>query len=97
MEAKRKQKGGVGSDLQIRNLDADTLKNLQELQEFFGVGTNSKAVLSCVRQFIQYKNEVSSLRLQLRQALQTINAQSEMLKKIGGVVDTFRSGATEYD
>jgi len=89
MEAKRKEKGSVGADLQIRNLDADTLKCLQELQEFFGVGTNSKAALSAVRQFMQYKNEIQSLRQQLADALDKIDVQKYALDKISDVLQTY--------
>jgi len=89
MDTKRKPKGSEGADLQIRNLDANTLNNLQELQEFFGVGTNSKAALLAVRQFIQCKNEIQSLRQQLSDALNKIDVQKYALDKISDVLQSY--------
>jgi len=97
MEPKRKPKGSEGGTLQIRDLDADTLNRLQELQQHFGVGTGSKAALCAIRQFLQLKNENQSLRLQLQEANRTIQEQSQMLGQIGNVIDTFRRSKTEYD
>jgi len=89
MDSKRKPKGSEGADLQIRNLDADTLKCLQELQEFFAVGTNSKAALSAIRQFMLLKNEIQSLRQQLSDALDKIDVQKYALDKIFDVLQTY--------
>ena len=97
METKRKPKGSEGGSLQIRDLDADTLQKLQELQEHFRVGTSSKAALLALRQFVQYKDENSSLRLQLQEARQIVAELEQTLNQIGGVVDAFRRNKTEYD
>ena len=97
MEEKRKPKGSEGGSLQIRDLDADTLQQLQDLQQHFGVGTNSKAVLLAVRDFLNYKNEIRSLRLQLQEAKQTISEQSEFLNQVAHVIDVFRRSKSDYD
>ena len=97
MKPNRNPKGSEGGDLQIRNLDADTLNDLQELKQYYRVGTNSKAALFAIRDFLKYKNEIQSLRLQLQEAKQTINDQSQLLRQIGNVIDTFRRSKTEYD
>jgi geranylgeranyl pyrophosphate synthase len=97
MEAQRKPKGSVGADLQIRNLDAETLYALQELQQHFRVGTNSKAALSAVRNFIPCIREVKSLRAQLQEAKETIEEQIRLLNQIGNVVDTFRHSKNGYE
>jgi len=96
MEVKRKPKGSEGGSLQIRELDADTLNKLQELQKFFGVGTSSKAVLLAVKNFVHYKEEIQSLRLQLQDANRTVEEQAKMLMQVGCVVDTFRRNKTDY-
>jgi len=70
---------------------------LQELQQHFGVGTNSKAVLLAVRDFLNYKNEIRSLRLQLQEAKQTISEQSEFLNQVAHVIDVFRRSKSDYD
>jgi len=98
MEPKnRKPKGSEGGSLQIRDLDADALQKLQNLQEYFSVGTSSKAALLAIRQFVSYKDELQSLRHQLDDARLTIEAQSRMLQQIGNVVDTFRRNKTDFD
>jgi len=89
-ESKRKPKGSEGGSLQIRDLDADTLIKLRELQNYFGVGTSSKAVLLAVKNFLTYKNDVSSLRLQLAEARKTIGEQSQALTRIEDIAKSCR-------
>ena len=82
MEKSRKPKGTEGGDLQIRNLDADTLQNLQELKEYFRVGTNSKAVLLAIKQFMTYKDDNHTLRVQLAEAKETIRQQNLLFSEL---------------
>ena len=91
----RKPKGSEGGSLQIRDLDADTLDKLRELQQHFGVGTSSKAVLLAIRDFMKYKNEIQSLRLQLLEANRKISVQAAALRSIVHLVDDFKFN--EYD
>jgi hypothetical protein len=97
METKRKPKGSEGGSLQIRNLDTDTLQKLRELQEYFGVGTSSKAVLLAVKNFLTYKNDVHSLRLQLAEARETIREQNQALNRIQEIIKTCRSSWDDYN
>ena len=97
METKRKPKGSEGGTLQIKDLDAGTLKRLQELKEYFGVGTSSKAVLLAVKQFMTCKNDVQSLRLQLAEARKTIGEQSQALERIEDIIKTCRGSRDDYN
>jgi len=89
MESKRKAKGSEGGSLQIRGLDAETLKKLHELKEYFKVGTNSKAVLLAITQFRAFEEEIKSLQLQLRKAKDTIRAQKNALCSIEKVIKAY--------
>ncbi|MDR0206819.1 MAG: hypothetical protein LBI45_06145 [Bacteroidales bacterium] len=97
METKRKPKGSEGGSLQIRDLDAETLIKLQELQKFFGVGTSSKAVLLAVKNFLTYKNETHSLRSQLAEARDAIREQSQALAHIQEIIKTCKNNRDDYD
>ena len=91
MEAKRKPKGEEGGSIQLRDLNAETLNNIHELRKYFCVGTNSKAVLLAVRQFVFMKDELLFLREKLEEANKTIEEQRSALEQIENVIDTFRS------
>jgi len=90
MEAKRKPKGSEGGNLQIRDLDADTLEKLKKLQEYFRVGTNSKAVFLAIKNFFQLVSEIKSLRQQLSDALFTICEQKEILDRISYLMEDYQ-------
>jgi len=87
MNKSRKPKGSEGGDLQIRNLDAETLQNLQELKEYFRVGTNSKAVLLAIKKFMPYMREVQELRRKQKKAEESIKEQWQLFAKIRKVLD----------
>jgi hypothetical protein len=80
MEKVRKPKGSEGGNLQIRDLDADTLQKLQELKDYFSVGTSSKAALLAIKQFMTYKEENQSLRAQLADAKKEIFVAKKIIE-----------------
>jgi len=80
----RKPKGSEGGSIQIMNLEADTLSQLQEIKDYYKVGTNSKAALLVIKNFISQKNEIQSLRLKLQEANGTIREQQHTLDAIAG-------------
>jgi hypothetical protein len=104
MEKSRKPKGSEGGDLQIRNLDADTLQCLQELKEYFKVGTSSKAVLLAIKNFIPYIREIRQLRIKLKNAEKTIREQWQLFSEIenhfseaGKVLDEAKHNKMMFD
>jgi hypothetical protein len=86
MKEKRKPKGEEGGSVQLRDLDADILSKLQELQQHFKVGTNSKAAIHAIKQFIPYKDQIRSLQVQLQDAKETVRKQQQMLDQIMGIM-----------
>ena len=73
-------------DFQIRNLDADTLQILEELKMYFRVGTNTKAGFLAIKEFMTYKDDNHSLRVQLAEAKKTIKEQNLLLADLSDVL-----------
>jgi hypothetical protein len=91
MENKRKPKGSIGGTLQIKDLDAETIEKLKDLQDHFRVGTSSKAVLLAVRDFVVMKEDIKKLRFQLGDANRTIAVQNTVIDQIGKIIRSHAS------
>ena len=79
---KRRPKGEEGGSIQLRNLDAEILGKIHELRDYFGVGTNSGAVLMAINVFVPSMKELQTLRAQLAQAREIIKEQQKCITQI---------------
>ncbi|MDR2916533.1 MAG: hypothetical protein LBV74_17180, partial [Tannerella sp.] len=71
VESEKKPRGAEGGTIQISNLDANMVEKLAEIKKAFCVGTNSKAAVMAIKNYMSQRNENQSLRLQLQQARET--------------------------
>jgi hypothetical protein len=96
VESEKKPRGAEGGTIQISNLDAHTVEKLAEIKKAFCVGTNSKAAVMAIKNYMSQRNENQSLRLQLQQARETIQKQQQIITQIEGITRNYRIDNNEY-